>query len=1832
MYKEIDQSGAAIPGNHPSVPARSWSQMLSEVETSVVQPTRKLIGSMSACKVSALDVIKATDREELLSLFVRLTGQSGRLNPFLSEDDSEDEKQNEYLLKSLNEKYSRAECEENLQLIMRSKMNTVVAIHQALRMMPVTVVYKVKSMLADSLECEEEKSVWYCWNQYIGCDTDDLSADEQIHAARSLSKWWQLMTKVYDRIVKLLLDNAQGQRFLEENVDIEVGIREWRNLPRMCKGASNYEEVFLREKLIYNNYRLAEVSGMNWEKRRELLNMLILRKELQLESIVDVRRVSMTVAENYDQWWTAASEVLRLAEAKGWTLDVEMYEKNRNKKAKEKEAAEQKKNQNREWINRNETAKSAVPQQHENNRSQAKPTEYKRMYNFDKDQCMNCGQHGHWAKDCPSKVKTDQRSTQENQVSPASSTKITPGAQSSFAARPTAAVPKSAPPTPKKDDKTPYQTAYGRTVHKPKSMVTFAVPERTERAIPSDNDENIVLDDQVVEIPEDVSRSLRTIGSEVFVTENVVEEVLDKSPVSRAIVDMAMPHVEVVIESIGVKFDGLLDTASNLNFISQRVFRILKEKRSSSLAIEESKLVVQTMVGSQQVKDIKRVNLNLAIMDSLGEISSYRNTACLVYDEESIPGGADLLLASDWITHHKLLISSLGSDFVIKLPECYVHQEKAIQTSHDDVPDQCLFSVNLDGPEIEDAEDDIVQSPEDLAIIMESMPREALRIGPLKEDQLKEIKADIHDPELELCFQPGKLEPPVRELGYACCWSKQAKLFEHIKILEQRDILEEVPPGTGKYYSPGFAVKKSNDRIRLVVRYVSLNSRLELPKGIRYHDAVSFKQSIPSYCRYFMVLDVKDAFHRIPVSEAAKPYLNMSVYHPNGYKEYAWKRAPQGLSVSPAFWVQLIDSTVNALKKFLLNSNDQSLRNLLDESAICIYADDLLVASRDVEKTKLLGQVLRQTLMYNQMWVPVEKMQEGFEVVINGLRLRDGMMFPKEEVIEKIRSLRKPKDKDELRSALGLLNYVKWSSPLRGNASDNSWNVLLDMIQSRKKFLWSDVHDLAWKKLVEDFYALPLFSYSTIPGIECHEKSTLVIQSDASLTGIGFSTFVIPKIPDYVYDHLSKFSLQDYVTSMKLIAVGSKKLSSTECMYIAHDREALGLFHALSENRALIYLFDSVIVQTDSKTALSKYLGNENPLDVIGSASTCRGRRWLRWLSDLGDLLPRVRWIHISGKDNSFADYLSRYCMDDLKFADKACQTNDSTQFGGGGIGQSLVSFSVESSDEENLIPEFQSVPSETPALSVISEDPVENLSSTIPSPENFLGSESEFPEISRLLCEWSLDDHSLYLKDIKLQWIFKSLCGDPIPEITPKVARKISEVCKRRFSIFDTGVGNVLLFHNNKYPVVVVPDNRMHGGMPLRTFLVKFVHEVSPLASHRGIEATLAQLRRTFWFPRMDSSVKAWINSCLPCTIVKSNRTSGTFHSRKLQYVNQLIVCDWCGPLEPSLNGERYCLIIVDAFSGFTFALPFKNKNAFNVVEGMLTYAALFGYPESFSSDNDPSFVGAICSQLRQTLGISSETIPTYSPATSGVAEEAVKKVKQTIAVFSQESEIIDWPVLLRGIMFCANSTPRYHSDICPFLVMFGRTPVDPLNVSYGFVPERNHESLNDDEYVKELKAKLSEITSYWQSKVMESRNKATDATVDDLYCSLEPGDICVRVSYVSGRRRVHGRVKILNRVEGSSDLFNVFNFSLEKNEVIGGHHLIKQLHHPDRQYPAVTNYESFYLIEDVLRYEPSKGYLVHWLGYPSSEDSWQKAKDMPLDPWIQERMRQLRLQRRNS
>jgi hypothetical protein len=119
------------------------------------------------------------------------------------------------------------------------------------------MIVKVKRMLADSLDDNCETAVWYCWAQYIGAELEDMTEAQPLVAKQTMKESWTHMSKTYDQSVEILLDSVRTEN---DDVDIEIGLKEWKNFTSIIKGAADYEEVFYRERVIFNNYGLGKTS------------------------------------------------------------------------------------------------------------------------------------------------------------------------------------------------------------------------------------------------------------------------------------------------------------------------------------------------------------------------------------------------------------------------------------------------------------------------------------------------------------------------------------------------------------------------------------------------------------------------------------------------------------------------------------------------------------------------------------------------------------------------------------------------------------------------------------------------------------------------------------------------------------------------------------------------------------------------------------------------------------------------------------------------------------------------------------------------------------------------------------------------------------------------------------------------------------------------------------------------------------------------------------------------------------------------------------------------------------------------------------------------------------------------------------------------------------------------------------------------------------------------------------------------------------------------------------------------------------------------------------
>ena len=67
-----------------------------------------------------------------------------------------------------------------------------------------------------------------------------------------------------------------------------------------------------------------------------------------------------------------------------------------------------------------------------------------------------------------------------------------------------------------------------------------------------------------------------------------------------------------------------------------------------------------------------------------------------------------------------------------------------------------------------------------------------------------------------------------------------------------------------------------------------------------------------SKCKVLSVLDLKDAFHSLKLSENSKKYCGILPYF--GSPSYLYQRMPMGLNISPSIWQSYINAILGCLQ------------------------------------------------------------------------------------------------------------------------------------------------------------------------------------------------------------------------------------------------------------------------------------------------------------------------------------------------------------------------------------------------------------------------------------------------------------------------------------------------------------------------------------------------------------------------------------------------------------------------------------------------------------------------------------------------------------------------------------------------------------------------------------------------------------------------------------------------------------------------------------------------------------------------------------------------------
>ena len=172
-----------------------------------------------------------------------------------------------------------------------------------------------------------------------------------------------------------------------------------------------------------------------------------------------------------------------------------------------------------------------------------------------------------------------------------------------------------------------------------------------------------------------------------------------------------------------------------------------------------------------------------------------------------------------------------------------------------------------------------------------------------------------------------------------------------------------------------------------------------------------------SKCKVLSVLDLKDAFHLLRLSENSKRYCGILPYF--GSSSFLYQRMPMGLNISPSIWQPYINAILDCLQSrtycepimddlLLFTPSKESHMSKLEDLLKALSKNGLKMSPK---KCKLFKTILQY--MGNEIFIQNRK------VCVQPLRNR----------LEAIQKLQPPKIGKGCRSFAGMVNFLNMFCP-----------------------------------------------------------------------------------------------------------------------------------------------------------------------------------------------------------------------------------------------------------------------------------------------------------------------------------------------------------------------------------------------------------------------------------------------------------------------------------------------------------------------------------------------------------------------------------------------------------------------------------------------------------------------------------------------------------------------------------------------------------------------------------------------------------------------------------
>ena len=248
----------------------------------------------------------------------------------------------------------------------------------------------------------------------------------------------------------------------------------------------------------------------------------------------------------------------------------------------------------------------------------------------------------------------------------------------------------------------------------------------------------------------------------------------------------------------------------------------------------------------------------------------------------------------------------------------------------------------------------------------------------------------------------------------------------------------------------------------------------------------------------------------------------------------------------------------------------------------------------------------------------------------------------------------------------------------------------------------------------------------------------------------------------------------------------------------------------------------------------------------------------------------------------------------------------------------------------------------------------------------------------------------------------------------------------------------------------VINGGHEFHAVYPPSVLIFQVLRTAHDNLGHNGFPRTYAAIKQAFFWKGMKEDIRKHCKTCATCQLHKLENVKFERKIFKPSLQPMDFICmDLIGKIHPPTSrGHRYALTAVCMLTGFTWCVPLKTKTEEEVAKAYMDHIyCSFGGSIKILTDNGTEFKNKLFKEVVSKLGTEfSIHSPPYRPQSNGKIEGFHRFLKTCIGKHINYG--LEWDELTPMATACYNFFPNCSARESAFFIMFGRDPINKLNM----------------------------------------------------------------------------------------------------------------------------------------------------------------------------------------